>query len=252
MKKEIEKEKLKVGFKTQDMFYSGKGKVTEKIMEISAKDPAFLFRRKTFEKIKKHLKGKSLSMHSQTKSIFEEKNKCLRDLEIRILESEILACEFLGCDELVVHLKQDKLKKKEIETFSDVLNFAKKHGVEILYEINSKLVAENFLFNLSKFRSLNVVLDFGHLNAAIVNEDIGMDIDKFIGAVRDRVVYIHAHNNNGEDSHIGLDAGSLDWKGVLDKLDLGKVRKIIIELHNFSYYKSTRKLLMNYLRRGAK
>jgi|APSaa5957512622_1039677.scaffolds.fasta_scaffold00262_6 sugar phosphate isomerase/epimerase len=230
------------------IFHKNKGMFSEKTVEINSKDPDFKFRRKSLEAIKKELKGKNLSMHSLTKRVFTEKDKDLRKMEINILKSEIIACKFLGCKELIVHLKQEKLNKNEVEIFKELLSFSKKYKVEILYEPNGKFNGNFFIYNLKQFKNLKVNLDLGHLNTAVVNKTLKISSDEFLKSVKDKIVYIHAHNNNGKDQHIGLNEGSLDWKGVLDKINLKKVRKIIIELHDFSYYKSTKKALTEYLK----
>jgi len=86
------------------------------------------------------------------------------------------------------------------------------------------------------------------LNTSIGNKKLGMKLDDFLLKVKDRVVYIHAHNNNGkEDEHKSLDEGTLDWVHVLNKLDLKKVRKIIMECRGGESFRKTEKLLKNYL-----
>jgi sugar phosphate isomerase/epimerase len=77
-----------------------------------------------------------------------------------------------------------------------------------------------------------------------------MDIDKFISKVRDRTIYLHAHNNNGEkDEHTALDKGTLDWEHVLDLLDLSKIRKIVIEARPGKDIRQSEKLLKQYLKK---
>ena len=240
------KKKPIIGLATKNIFWDGKGKYKEKAIEISSKDPSLFFRRKNLDKIKKSLKGKELSMHTQTRRIFTE--KVLSELELSALKSEVLTCKFLGCKELIVHLKGNKLTKKEVETFKEILRFAKGNKVEILYEPNGKFNGKDFLYNLKQFNGLNVNLDLGHLNTAIENRTLAMNLEEFISKIRNKVVYVHAHNNSGEDDHFGLNDGTLDWKRILNMLDLSRVRKIIIELHDFSYYDSTKKALEEYLR----
>ncbi len=74
-----------------------------------------------------------------------------------------------------------------------------------------------------------------------------MELDDFLDKIKERVVYVHAHNNFGEDEHRALDDGSLDWKAVLDKINLAKVRKIIIECRTPENIKKTKKALEKYL-----
>lgn len=244
--------KPKIGLKVTSALYKGPGKVNSKVIEIISKDPDFTFNRKGLDKFKKALKGKDLSMHTSTKRVFMEINKGLREMELLILKSEILACEYLGCKELIVHLTQEKLKKLEIKHFKEIISLSRKHNVEVLYEPNGKLIGKNFLYNLSQFKGLKVNLDIGHLNTAIVSKTLGMPVEEFLKKIRSKVVYLHLHNNDGEDKHKGLEEGNLDWRGVLDQLDVGKVRKIISEVHDYKKMVGEVKLIQNYLNKREK
>jgi sugar phosphate isomerase/epimerase len=244
--------KPKIGLKISSALYSGPGKVDSKVVELISKDPDFKFRRKELDKFKKALKGKDLSMHTQTKRVFTEKDKGLREMELLVLESEILACEYLECKELIVHLTQEKLKKSEIKQFGEIIGFAKKHKVEILYEMNGKFNAKKFLYNLSQFKGLKVNLDVGHLNTAIVNKTLRMPVEEFLKKIKGKVVYLHLHNNNGEDKHLGLEEGSLDWRAILNQLDMGKVRKIISEVHDYKKMAGEVNLIEGYLEKRTK
>ena len=58
------------------------------------------------------------------------------------LKKEIIACKILGIKELIVHLKQEKLNKKEEKMFKEIIDFAKKRNVEIIYESNNTFLVE--------------------------------------------------------------------------------------------------------------
>ena len=240
--------KTKIGFKTWDISYDSPGKIDLPVMEMASKDAKFGFRKKSLDKVKTLTKGKDLSMHTQTKRVFTDKNKILRELEITTLKAEILACSYLGCKELIVHLKQEKLTTQEIKLFSELLKFARKNKVEILYEPNGNFIAKNFLYNLSKFPELNVNLDLCHLGMAVENKTLGMKLNDFLKKVRKKVVYIHASAYDGQEEHHGLDKGKLNWREVLNQLDFSKIKKIIIELHHFEDFKETKKALDDYLK----
>jgi sugar phosphate isomerase/epimerase len=244
--------KPKIGLKISSALYSGPGKVDSKVVELISKDPDFKFRRKELDKFKKALKGKDLSMHTQTKRVFTEKDDGIQEMELLVLKSEILACEYLKCKELVVHLKQEKLTSAEVKQFKEIIKFAKQHHVEILYEMNGKFIAKNFLHNLKQFPGLNVNLDIGHLNTAIVNKTLRMPVEEFLKKIKGKVVYLHLHNNDGEDNHQGLDEGSLDWRNILNQLDIGKVRKIISEVHDYQKMAGEVNLIEEYLEKRTK
>ena len=239
--------KPKIGLKIGSALYKGSGKVDSKVIEIIPKDPDFAFNKKYLDKFKKALRGKDLNMHTSTKRVFSNKDKGIREMQLLMLRSEILASEYLGCKELIVHLTQDKLKKSEINKFQEIISFAKKHCVEILYEPNHTLNGKNFLYNLSQLKGLKVNLDIGHLNTAIVKKSLGMDVEEFLKKLKGKIIYLHLHNNNGKDEHKGLKEGSLDWKAILDQVDMTKVKKIIIEVHDYSKMAGEVKLVEGYL-----
>jgi sugar phosphate isomerase/epimerase len=242
----------KIGLKIGSALYNGPNKVDSNVVEIIPKDLDFQFNRKTLDKFKKALSGKERSMHTSTKRVFTETDKKLRELEILILRAEILASEYLGCQELIVHLTQEKLRKTEIKQFEEILRFAKRHNVEIIYEMNKKFNGKNFLYNLSQFPKLKVNLDIGHLNTAIINKTLKIPVADFIKKINQRIVYLHLHNNEGEDEHKSLEEGSLDWRSVLNQVDLSKVRKIILELRDYQKMHGDAKLIKEYLKERVK
>ena len=76
-----------------------------------------------------------------------------------------------------------------------------------------------------------------------------MDLNEFVDKIKSRVIYVHAHNNNGlHDEHKSLEKGTLDWKFVLDKLDFSKIRKIMMEVRTTEDILNTKNLLEDYLK----
>jgi len=70
---------------------------------------------------------------------------------------------------------------------------------------------------------------------------------------KNRVIYIHAHNNNGKiDEHKALSEGTLNWKKILDMLDLTKVKKIISETRSLKDDIKNIKDLKKYLMQSNK
>ena len=242
----------KIGLKTANIFYDVGDKTDFDVLEITTKDPKFAFDLKNVFDIKEHLKGKELSMHTQTNRIFGCKTykvPSFNEAELYILKAEIIVCKILGIKELIFHLRQEKLTKEEKEIVKEMFAFAKKNDVEMIYESNNRFYAETSLDVLDSFPKLNYNLDLGHLNTAIGNKTLGMDVNEFIDKVKSRIVYVHAHNNNGlQDEHKSLEKGTLDWKSVLNMMDLSKVRKIIMEVRTPEGISESKKLLEDYLK----
>ena len=159
-----------IGFKTTNIMYDGPDKVSMKVMEISSKDPDIGFNIKRLLNAKNFLKGKNISMHTQTSRVFSCNNlnkKEFNSAELNVLKAEIILCKILKIKELIFHLKQEKLNKKEEKLLKEIFKFAKKNKVEMIYESNGFFHASTTLDNLKRFPKLNYNLDLGHLNTAL-------------------------------------------------------------------------------------
>jgi sugar phosphate isomerase/epimerase len=196
--------------------------------------------------LKDALQRFDLSMHSSCRRIFSE-NEQFTLTEINVVKSEILMCEMWGAKELIIHLRNQKLDEVECRKLKGLLSYAKKHNVQLVYESNQPLDAEVALDTLTKFPELEYNLDLGHLNRGIHHK--GVKVDRFIKAVAQRTTYMHVHNNYGDtDSHSTLDQGDLDWKHVLDMLDMNRIRKIIIEMKDKDAVIKTMNEIEEYLK----
>jgi len=217
-----------------------------KVIEIGGRGVRIYLDPEWIEKIKPKLKNVDLSFHSGTVKIFTD-NPQFTITEFNMLKSEILICEMIGAKELIFHLKHDKLTEKEESQLKEIIDFSKNHNVEMIYESNGIIVADVALDFLKRFPDVNYNLDFGHLNNGYGRGMLGCELDEFIKRIKNRVVYVHAHNNSGKkDEHIALRDGTLDWKHVLDLLDLSKIKKIIMEVRTIEDIKKTKEDLESY------
>ena len=242
----------KIGLKADPTYFDWHTDLGYDVLELASKDPDLGFKIMKIINAKKTLEGKELSMHSQLSRIFSCKEKGFpefNEAEINVLKAEIILCRILGAKELIFHMKVEPLNEDEEKILGKMFKFAKKNGVEMIFESNNKFAGLNTLDVLSRFPELKYNLDLGHFNVGIGTEDIGMSVDDFLLKIKDRVAYIHAHNNNGiKDEHRSLDEGTLDWKHILDMLDLSKIRKIIMEVRTPEAASKTKKLLEDYLK----
>jgi sugar phosphate isomerase/epimerase len=242
----------KIGLKADANYFDWHTDLGYNVMEIGSRDHDFKFKIPTILKTKDFLKGKEISMHTQTSRIFSCKEQGLpefNEAELRILEAEIILCKVLEIKELIFHLKVGKLDEGETKILKKLLKFAKKNNVELIFESNSEVIAENTLDVLSKFPKLGYNLDLGHINVGINSGKFGMSLEEFLSRVKNRIIYIHAHNNNGlKDEHKSLDQGTLDWKHVLDQLNFKKIRKIIMEVRTKEEADTTKRLLEDYFK----
>jgi sugar phosphate isomerase/epimerase len=186
----------------------------------------------TLLKIKDDFKGKDLSLHSQLGRIFscvERGFPEFSEAEMNILKSEIIISKLIGIKQIIFHMKESPLTKEEIKRFNEIILFAEKNGIEMVYE--NHICSENVILDvLEKLPKVKFCLDIGHLNIAMKKGYFNMDIKEFLDRVSSKLVNIHAHNNYGEeDEHNSIEDGNLDWKDLLNKLKGSNLKKIVIE-----------------------
>lgn len=183
-------------------------------------------------KLKKELKGKNISLHSQLGRIFscnDKKTPEFLEAEMNFLKYEIKISKLIGIKQINFHMKETPLTSKEISQFKKIIKYAKKNKVELIYE-NHVCSAKTILDILNTFPEINFCLDFGHLNLAIKKNKFCMPLDHFIKKIKKRIINIHSHNNYGEnDEHNSLDKGTFQWKETLQKLTNSTLKNIIIE-----------------------
>lgn len=217
-------------------------------VEINRQNSKLHFNLFFLEKVKRYMKGFDLSIHSGTAGIFQPYESFTK-ANLSILTAEIDVCSFLGARQFVFHLNEGYISPDNKRRLQEVLSYAADLGVDMLYESNSTLVADYAYDILESFPELGYVLDLGHLNNGYGSGKLGCAIDDFVSQVRNRVVYIHASNNSGRrDEHNGLENGTLDWRQVLDMLDISKIAKIIIEVRHEHMIEESVLELTSYLK----
>lgn len=217
-------------------------------IEINRQNSKLHFNLYFLEKVKRYTKGFDLSVHSGTAGIFQPSDSFTR-ANLAVLTAEVDVCRILGARQFVFHLNDGILSPENKKSMKQVFSYAADLGVEMIYESNSTLVADYAYDVLESFPGLGYVLDLGHINVGYGRGKLGCEIDEFIRQVKNRVVYVHASNNSGEqDEHSGLESGTLDWRHVLDMLDFSKILKIIIEVRYMEMVENSKKELMRYLR----
>jgi sugar phosphate isomerase/epimerase len=242
---------MKIGIKVKDVMYDGDDRVESDVIELISYDLNVRFNAEKVLKLKEALVGKDLSMHSQAGSVFSSVDQYgipdLAEAELSILRAEVVLCKVLGIKEFIFHLKSGKLTESEIKSVREVLDFAKEKGVEMIYESNFGFVAEETLAVLDEFPDINYNLDLGHLNGSLGGGVLGMTVEDFISRVKDRIVYVHAHNNDGvSDQHRSLADGTLDWRKVFCLLDFSNIRKVMAEVWDLKALLETKNLLEEY------
>lgn len=220
-------------------------------IEINRQNSKLYFNLYFLEKVKRYTEGYDLSIHSGTKGIFQP-YRHFTEANLAILTAEIDTCSMLGAGQLVFHLRDGILSPDEKKRLQEVITYAEDLDIRMMYESNSTMVARDVYDVLNSFDDMGYVLDLGHLNNGAGCGRLGCGIDEFIRNVRHRIEYIHASNNCGtRDEHECLSKGTLDWRHVLDSIDLSQVKKIIIEVRDIEMVESSHNDLTQYLGMGA-
>jgi sugar phosphate isomerase/epimerase len=227
--------------------------------ELKAKSGGLQFNILKVLELKQRFEKTDLSLHSQLSRTFScTQRGCpeFNDAELDLLKAEITTSKIIGIKQITFHMKEGFLTEEEKKKFRKILDFAKKKGVEMIYESNSFCEAKNTLRFLEDFQDVNYCLDFGHINTALVSGKFGMGLMEFIDKIKSRTVNVHAHNNDGdEDTHKCLNDGSFPWKKVLDKLKNQNLNKIIIECKSKDKKKEiileSKRLLEEYYSQGV-
>jgi sugar phosphate isomerase/epimerase len=69
---------------------------------------------------------------------------------------------------------------------------------------------------------IGLVFDVGHAN-------LNGQIERFLTVFKDKIVHIHAHDNDGkDDQHLGIGLGNIDWSNVANLLRKISYDKIVI------------------------
>jgi sugar phosphate isomerase/epimerase len=73
-----------------------------------------------------------------------------------------------------------------------------------------------------EIEDIDFIFDVGHAN-------LNGQIERFLTAFGDKIVHIHAHDNNGiHDQHLGIGYGNIDWKSFANTLKRMRYDKTIV------------------------
>ena len=202
--------------------------------------------KKVIDKTRDGCDGLDLSVHSAVAGVFLGKG-LMADAEFALLKGEIVFCKAIGAKEFVFHFDKKRLTASDFRKLRSLVSLAKKNHVQLLWENNSDFDAGFMLGVFRKVPGLLMVLDIGHVNRAL-SKGVIKSVDEFVVPLRDRIVYVHLHNNYGvKDDHSGLDNGTLDYGKVLSLLDFKRVKKLVLEIKDVKQVLSSRKLLEKVL-----
>jgi sugar phosphate isomerase/epimerase len=118
---------------------------------------------------------------------------------------------------------------QNMETAQTLFKVASEYGVKIAIE-NVPEPYPCLMKNVEDFKKfydeigedIGLVLDIGHAN-------INGQIELFLKTFADRIVHIHAHDNDGKnDQHFGIGYGNIDWKNIANLLKRISYDKVVV------------------------
>ena len=156
------------------------------------------------------------------------------------LKKSIVNSSALNCKVWVFHPGQKSAMSslfpgmdwaRNLKSASLLARFARDHGVEAAIENvpEPSLFVMKTVEDFRKFynevdEDISMTLDLGHAN-------ISHQTDAFLTTFADKIVHIHAHDNDGKgDSHLGIGFGTINWvktAGLIRKISYD--RTIVVE-----------------------
>ena len=118
---------------------------------------------------------------------------------------------------------------QNVETAQSLFKIASDYAVKIAienvpepYPFLMKSVEDFKKFYGEVDGDIGLVLDIGHAN-------INGQIELFLKTFADRLVHIHAHDNDGRnDQHLGIGYGNVDWENIANLLKRTSYDKVVI------------------------
>ncbi|OIP75678.1 MAG: hypothetical protein AUK06_01475 [Parcubacteria group bacterium CG2_30_36_18] len=228
----IDETKPKVGFIggtrediLDDLDFATKNKFD--YYEISSEGVNYSLKPKFIKQIQKIIKENNISLilhipyFLPIASLIPE----ISNAALKFVKKEILLASKLGAKKITIHSSDkevpriktaiEKNIKMLIKNLKEVVIFGEKYGIKIGLE-NSWTperickTAEELLSITNFVKGLGVIFDTGHANA------IGLDCVKYFKKVRNRVINVHIHDNNGKyDQHNVIGEGNINFKALL-------------------------------------
>lgn len=171
--------------------------------------------------------GLKYTVHSPFADInIASPSKPLLNATLKRLKKSIIHASALNCQVWVFH---SGLKTgvsmfypgmgwiQNIKSTRSLYEFASDHGLKIAIE-NMPELYPFLMTNVEEFKrfynevdeDVGMVLDIAHA-------EINGQIEPFLKTFADKIVHMHAHDNNGKsDQHLGIGYGNIDWKKVAD------------------------------------
>ncbi len=108
--------------------------------------------------------------------------------------------------------------QKNLQSIQEIVEMARPLGIQVLVENMDRTfnTVEQIRQALSQLPELGFHLDVGHANLNVERNRTG----EFLHAFHDRLAHVHLSDNfgKGEDLHLPLGTGTIDWKNIIPML----------------------------------
>ena len=185
---------------------------------------------KTIKKIKELSKSNNihLNVHSAYFLPTSAIHPNIRRSVINVIKSGIIFANKVNSHIITVHpgFRESINEKKNYEALKKTLNAVVKFGekYDVMVGLENHAVpfypcffADDLLNVVNSIKGLKITLDIGHVNLT------GMSITKYYRKVKDFVINIHVHDNDGtSDQHSCIGEGNIDFKSTLKEFKKNK------------------------------
>lgn len=123
----------------------------------------------------------------------------------------------------------------------DIIHIAKEKNMQLAVEISvdddCREIMTNpemfkWMFSMFKTKNLGILLDIGHVHRSSKND--GYDPYDFVKKIKDRVIEIHIHDCKGDNDHIAIGKGDIDFERYFSIIGKEKLESIpmVFEYNN--------------------
>ena len=163
-------------------------------------------------------------------------NSLVREASIKTLQKTIVFAREIGADVVTFHtetsqavMNREEYRKNLLGSLIELDKMAGKAGVKL----GGELTSDYDLLEKASLQNVGLTIDTGHVsfdNGAGYKEfgTIGGLIQQFA----DRIFHLHVHDYDGENDHLALGKGSIDFDNVVTSLKkIGYKEGLCLELN---------------------
>ena len=196
--------------------------------EIQGIGEKFDFKPETIKKIKRILEENNISLSLHAMQYLHPIASSIPEISygvVKFMKKEINLAHKIGAQRITIHGgEKDRPKRKDlvaknfkalIKNLKEIVKFGKKYRIKIGLEnsfASERLcrTPKDLLLVANSVKGLGITFDVGHANI------INLDLVEYFQEIRDLMINIHLHDNNGKfDEHALIGKGNINFKKFL-------------------------------------